>query len=410
MKKSTQIVLSAVLAFSLGIVISACSSGGGSSSSSPATGTQPPPAPTITAPKSLATTTEGAQAASAGVNVAQGATSSGGMLSGLVALGAPKLKIPFASTSVNKAVANFTAKIKPLAAKAQTLRSTLLSAATTTTITQPCTNAGFMTITMDTMTPNNMTFAFNSCQENTDLINGTMILTGATTAGSSSTMQIGTDAAPFTDKTCTDSGCTQFSDVTTAAITMSFTTTVTTSTTDVMTLNGWMQFVDNTVSPATTDREDMSNFSITNAMSTGVTASTVGGGTSSSFDVDTLTLNGSASTTHLETNNDFGEADTFKDLQVKYETDYLTTAYYSIDGLFAIALNPADKCIDGTFNFVTITPMTVDLATGGNTVAGEFTVNNPGGADVVFNSNGTVTVTVNGVTQDYSNFDSLCAF
>ncbi len=402
MKKSTQVVLSAVLVFSLAIFISACSSGGGSSS--PSTGTPPPAAPTITAPKSLATTTEGAQAASAGVNVAQSATSSGGMLSGLVGMAAPKLKIPFASSSVNnKAVAEFTAKIQPLAAKAQALRSTLLSAATTTTM--PCTNAGDMTITMDTM--NNMTIAFNSCQQNTGLMNGTMILTAATTTGGTNTMQIGTDAAPFTDKTCTDTSCTQFFDVTTAAITMSVTTTGTTTITNAMTMNGWMQFVDNTVSPVTTDRENMASFSINDVMST-ATGTTVAG-QSATFNVDTLTLNGSASTTHIETNNDFGEADTFQNLVVKYETDNSTTAYYSIDGLFAIALNPADKCIDGTFNFVTLTPMTVVLP-GGNTVAGEFTVNNPGGADVVFNANGSVTVTVNGVPQDYSSFGSLCSF
>lgn len=405
MKKSTQIVLSAVLVFSLAIFISACSSGGGSSS--PATGTQPPPAPTVGAPKSLATTTEGAQAAAAGVNVAQHSSSSGGMLSGLVAMSAPKLKIPLASAGVdNKAIANFTAKIKPLAAKAQALRSTLLSAATTTSITQLCTNAGDMTITMDMMTPNNMTIAFNSCQENTDLMNGTMILTGATTSVGTSTMQIGTDAAPFTDKTCIDTNCTQFSDVTTAAITMSFTTVVTTSTTDTMALNGWMQFVDNTVSPVTTDREDMTNFSITNVMSTGVTGTTWAG-QPGTFDVDTLTLNGSASTTHIETNNDFGEADTFQNLVVKYKTDNSTTGYYSIDGLFAIALNPADKCIDGTFNFVTITPLTVNLATG-NTVAGEFTINT--NVDVTYSSAG-VTVTVNNgtpTTYTEAELNNLC--
>ncbi len=236
-------------------------------------------------------------------------------------------------------------------------------------------------------------------------MNGTMILTAATTTGGTSTMQIGTDAAPFTDKTCIDTGCTQFSDVSTAAISMSFTTTGTTAITNAMTMNGWMQTVDNTA--ATTDREDMANFSINDVMST-ATGTTVGG-QSATFNVDTLMLNGSVSTTHTEANNDFGEADTFQNLTVTYKTDNLTTAYYSIDGLFAIALNPADKCIDGTFNFVTITPMTVDLSTG-NTVAGEFTVNNPGGADVLFNSNGTVTVKVNGVLQDYSNFNSVCSF
>jgi hypothetical protein len=174
-----------------------------------------------------------------------------------------------------------------------------------------------------------------------------------------------------------------------------------------MTANGYFQFTDDTVTPVATDRQDMANFSITTAISTS-SLPTVVVGQSATFDVYGLTLNGSVATTHTETGNTFGESDTFQNFGVTFSTDNATTEYYSINGTFAIATNPADQCIEGTFSFVTATPIEVDIRTIPVTVAGQITVNS--NVSAVFSSNGVV-VTVNGGTpKTYTEADlnTLC--
>ena len=434
MKKSTQIVLSAVLVFSLAVFISACSSGGGGGSSTPSGtlpppsgGTPPPAAPTVGQPVTLSTTTQGAQAATAGVNVAQQVTSSSGLLSSLVSPGAPKIKIPFASASSNnKAVAKFVSKIKPLVAKAKTLSSSTLSAPTTTTMIQTtdCTDGGTQTLTItmtydDAVNPptvamGNMSMVYNNCQEGADLTNGSVSFSGITgdvNTDFSATITLGSASQPLTDKTCKTTGttidCTQLDDVSTSSIAMSISETVgTNTTTDVMTMNGWMQYVDYTVSPVTTDLQMMTNFSVTDVTSQ-ASAALISGGTAT-FNVDELTLDGTMSSSHSETGNDYGASDAFSAFKVKSMTDSgYTTEYLTIDGTFAIATNPTDKCIEGTFNFATTTPIKTDL-TSGTTVAGALTVNSVG---VVFNADNTVTITVSGVPATYTEADlnGLCS-
>jgi len=397
MKRFGKLALIAVLVLSLSVIITACGGGGGGGGASPST-TPPPPA--IGAVQSLSTTTQGAQAGSAGLNVAQSVSSTGGMLSGLVGSQSPKFKIPFASTSVpNKAVAGLTAKVKPLSAKAKAIRSSIMSAVSTTTM--ACDNVGgTQTMTLDDSTAA-ITLLMNNCQSGFDLNNGTIIIT-------SGNMTIGTAASPFVNKTCTSVDCSAFNTIMTSVLSLSFTESPDLfSTTFLMTINGSIETVDNTVTPSTTDTTSMTGLSMKDVISQ-TTASLISGLTDT-FNVDDLTINGSTAFTHTETGNDYGESDSFQDFKVTTMTDAsYTTAYLSIDGIFAIALSPSDKCIEGTFAFSTTTPLQMDLATG-STLAGEIMVNYD--TNVMFSSNG-LTVTLAGGTPTIyteAELNGLCA-
>lgn len=393
MRRFVLFALIAIMALGLSVFFTACGGGGGSSSSSNSSG--------IT---SINTNTQGVQAASAGVNVAQSMSTAGTGLSDLVGMAAPKLRIPFASSAVKQnAISKFSSRIKPLVAKARTLRSSAIMTAATST-TMSCATAGTETLSID-LTSINISTTFNNCQKGNELLNGTISLAGNDTGG---TVTIGTASSPFTLSTCTNLACTSFSDVITSVATIFTETTngTTGAVTDNMTANGYVQFTDNTVSPSATDRQEMSNFSITTAISS--SSLTTVAGQSATFDVYGLTLNGSVSTTHTETGNNFGEADTFANFVVTFSTDNATTEYYSINGTFAMATNPADQCIEGTFNFVTLTPITVDIHPAPVTVAGRITVNT--NVDAVFNSNGVVVTVGSGTPKTYTEADlnTLC--
>lgn len=404
MKNIRIVVLISVLVLSIAALITACSSGGGGGSSSTTNNnTTTPPPPTVSnAPTSVTTTTQGAQAGTAGVSVAQSVSSSGGMLSSLVSVGghAPKLKLPFASSAApNKAVARLTSKVKPISLRAKGLRSSILSAGSVTTITQLC-DSGSETMTMDMSNLSDITMVMNNCRTGLEIYSGTIIITATN-------MTIGTTASPFVYKTCSTAACASYDEVDTTVLSVSYQTSAgLNSTTDTMTADGYIDSVDNTL--ATTDHITMTSFRMVDVISQ-TTAALYTGGTET-FDVDDLTLNGSVSTSHTETNNNYGESDTFQNFNVKTLTDSgLTTAYYSLNGTFAIALNPSDKCIEGTFSFTTTTPLMVKTNVDPEvTVAGDITVN---GAHVVFTPAGLVNVTVSGTTISYTQaqLNSLCA-
>ncbi len=406
--------LAVLLIASLALYLGACSSGGGSSSTPGSTtntggnntggnntGTTTTTTATVGSPTSLATTTQGAQSAAVGMNLMQSGSSDGNMLSSLVGAGsaAPQFTLPGASTKPSPALAALVKKTGPLAAEARSLRSSLLPVTGTPA---NCAYGGTKTVSYDLS--GNVTLSFASCNDGMDLMSGSMILTNGTPT---STLVVGTSGSPFSDKSCTDSTCTSFSDVTTAVVTITsvMTTGTNGSANEAITADGSVTDVNN--DNQTTDVATLNQFRISIASST-TTTNTIAGQPATFYESD-FSLNGAASTQHTEPNNNYGESITYQNFTISTLTDGATTYYMSIDGTAAVASNPTDLCIDGTFVFHTITPIAMDLTTANSlTVAGEFTINTV--TDVLFNSNGTVTITVNGTPQDINSLYGVCAF
>jgi hypothetical protein len=73
----------------------------------------------------------------------------------------------------------------------------------------------------------------------------------------------------------------------------------------------------------------------------------------------------------------------------------------SIDGTLAYLSQP--DCLSGTYTFSTQVPITINAI--GSVTAGKITVN---GVVIVFNSDGSITATLNGLPVTVPNFASAC--
>ncbi len=400
MKKSVQIVLSAVLAFSLALFISACSGGGGGSSSGGSS--------SIT---SLSTTTQGAQTAAASVSSARSVASSGVQLSSLVNSGsgfAPAFRA-FAGTNMKTtAVSKFVARFSPVMKKAQVMRTSAMgypmaiSCSSSASGTVPNYSNDSMTIDKDASS-GNMTLTFTQCADTTtyQLTDGVMTISGGAT--SSGTFAIGSNTRPFIVADYTpSSGMTTTTDMSQVNATMS---TSTSATGDTMSITGSFEDWDYVLHSH--DKQTMTNLSVNSASTTAMISN-------ATYSVYTLAIDGSESgTTYVSDTSptvNYSENDSFSGFSVADKIPVSGTGndYLSINGTFSISTTPANKCIDGTFSIVTNTDIAIDST--GQTQSGQMTINS--NVVVIFQPYGAVSVSVNGGTPQpftLQELDSVCA-
>ncbi len=122
-------------------------------------------------------------------------------------------------------------------------------------------------------------------------------------------------------------------------------------------------------------------------------------------DAYALSTSGTGTTTTYTTNGTFAESwgsysitATFTDFQLAI-TPGTASEDMSVSGTFSIAFTPA-FCQNGTFTFVTDTPIVFDDSMG-HTTSGELTVN--GATTITYNDDGSITVTTGGQSQKYNN-------
>ncbi len=407
MKRLGVLALTAVLVFSLSVFLSGCGGGGGGGGST---------TPLDTA---ITTTTSGAKSAQASTSAANTATATSFQLSGLADFGSsmavPKLKVPFGTNMNAKMLDKLSTRLSPVLKKARALKALRVSMSGYP-ITYDCatwnTVAGGSTATPNSMTidinstGDTATFTFNSCRSGDTLTDGTMTMQGT---ANSATFTIGSsDVAPFSATTYDYTG-TQVTEVSTLYITMTGGTTGTApNTTATFSINGWFDVADYVLNEH--DKLVFNNYTMKDVMSTTTISSYA-------YDVNTFTINGSWTGTSYSgatgTTVNFSDTVTFYNFGLVFETPAIGSSaiydYVSISGTFSITTTPVDKCIDGTFTIITNTPIQADDTTG-VTSAGQVTIN--GNTVVVFNSDGTKTITVDGVSTGAmadTDLEGLCA-
>ncbi len=139
-----------------------------------------------------------------------------------------------------------------------------------------------------------------------------------------------------------------------------------------------------------------------------------------------MTVNGHMNFTEYDTSSgadvlSFHEKFSYSGLKTRVVWEYTaaTTSYlwkYYIDNTFSIDLYPDNTCFEGTFTFETIDPISLTIIYDSAADSYDYTYSGGhvkvNGADIVYNEDGSITVTVNGVSQDYTDdeLDGMCVF
>lgn len=124
----------------------------------------------------------------------------------------------------------------------------------------------------------------------------------------------------------------------------------------------------------------------------------------------TYTVNGLLRQTYFTSSNEFVSSVELKMLNFiqtameTYDSTYGSIALVTVDGMLGISSEPANACIDGTFDIATTNDIKIkddDL------LDGTVTIN---GATIKINDDGTKTITANGTTEIFSNtqMQDLC--
>lgn len=413
MKRLGVSALIAVSVLGLTVFLSACGGGGGGGGSS------------TPVDSAITSTTSGAKAAAAGTSAANTAASTSFQLSGIASEGSsampvPKLKVPFGTDMNAKMLNKLSTRLSPVLTKARSLKTTSQVSMIGYPVTFDCasslTVSGGSTATLNSVTidlnstGNIATLTYNQCRSGDTLIDGTMTVQGTS---NSATFTIGSsDAAPFSLTTYDPLTGTNVIELSTAYITMTGGTTGTApNTTGTFAANGWFDDKDYTLDEH--NKLVLNNFKVKDVMS----ATTIG---TDAYDVNAFTINGSwtgtvysGSTGTFATTVSAGDTVTFYNYGLLFKTPAIgstaTIDYVSLSGTFSVTTTPADKCIDGTYTFVTDTPIQADDTTGA-TSAGQVTINK--NTVVVFNADGTKTITVDGVStaaMTDTDLKGLCA-
>lgn len=370
-----------VLILSLGLVWAGCSGGGSS---------VPPPTP-------ITDTTQGAQAAALSAAIAEGIVDGNSVLFGFNGMAAPQLPFSTGSnTNIGNMFKKFAAKVKPVVEKA---RSSAAAASAATDVSSYYCSGG---TAMEDITSTTYSLTFADCKDMGTILNGILSIT------MDGTLHFGTTGSPFTIASYEqdmvpgyDYGTLE--DKVTAAFSMtgSGSQTGTTTFTVNMIGNGYFEYEDFTLSTTSKGRLDMTNYSLTYRYDTG------------DMTVADTTANGRVSASYYENSGSgygsalYSETNTFYNLRV-VSTLTASTWTFSINGTVTVDLTP-DSCFEGTFSFVTDTPVTFDLSTLQYT-AGQITIN--GNTVIEFNYDylGGVRVIVSGTRQSFNNsdFDVVC--
>jgi hypothetical protein len=396
MKKSFIATATAVLMLGLAVIFASCGGGGGGGSS----------APVITP---ISTPAQGAQSATAAVSTFRAMSNTGLSLTGITNQSgvplAPKMNMFSAAGPASTPAEKFAAQFAPVVKKARAMRVS----ASGYPMPMTC-SSGSGTIDMDA-SGTSMIMTSNDCRNGDIMTNGIMSVSGIsqTSNSGSGNITVGSDADPFVMTVYSGATSTVIDEVITAVVGMTFSATGT-SQTDMsftMNMNGYFDDVDHVAH--THERQVVNNLSLSGG--TGSTT-TIG---STSYDVASLTLNGTMTGTTYASDTDATISyqvgpNTFTNVVIVDKTPVFGTGdeYLGINGTITVSTTPA-KCIEGTFSIVTNADLQIDGVTG-QTKAGTMTIN--GNVVATFNSDGSISVSLDGgapVVYSQIDLDSMCA-
>jgi hypothetical protein len=396
MKKSFIATATAVLMLGLAVIFASCGGGGGGGSS----------APVITP---ISTPAQGAQSATAAVSTFRAMSNTGLSLTGITNQSgvplAPKMNMFSAAGPASTPAEKFAAQFAPVVKKARAMRVS----ASGYPMPMTC-SSGSGTIDMDA-SGTSMIMTSSDCRNGDIMTNGIMSVSGIsqTSNSGSGNITVGSDADPFVMTVYSGATSTVIDEVITAVVGMTFSATGT-SQTDMsftMNMNGYFDDVDHVAH--THERQVVNNLSLSGG--TGSTT-TIG---STSYDVASLTLNGTMTGTTYASDTDATISyqvgpNTFTNVVIVDKTPVFGTGdeYLGINGTITVSTTPA-KCIEGTFSIVTNADLQIDGVTG-QTKAGTMTIN--GNVVATFNSDGSISVSLDGgapVVYSQIDLDSMCA-
>lgn len=237
-----------------------------------------------------------------------------------------------------------------------------------------------------------LTITFTACREFDEHQNGTVTMpqsfmdtTGGTASGSLSVNMTTISYAP-------GSGYSTKQFESALNMTMAFTSLDMTTGAMNLSMNGSQSQIDYVA--GTSEKQSFGSFSLNMTESSGTSTTTTSMTMNGAVSMDTFT-----GTTFSTIATASGM--TFRNLVLTDVFDSTTfTDTLTINGTYAIKTIPA--CMDGTFVISTQTPLT----TANGVTTGQMTVN---GVVMVFNSDGTVTATINGAPQIITSYANVCS-
>lgn len=373
MKKGVKLLLIALLFLSIAVVMTNCGGGG-----TPSSGT-------------TTNNTQGQQVASASGQSAALAVGSSETFSSLTKVGSSSVGSSVPALRFSKGIKKdaglaITSELAGKFARSQAVQSAVSAvrkavsekAVSSMSGSSTCTNGGSysFTGTSDSATGYfDLSFTFNNCREGSDQYDGNYHLTGTSTS-SSANLQIVLSSFTIYDY---DSANTLVYSMT-ADITLGLYITGSGSTSMTTTADGDITATD--ILSGDTYTLTYTNFVATASVSSSTTTIAVNGAVKQSWTASGTSY--SANVTYTSFN--------------WQDVDYGTYVDTTLSGTIAIDFTPDTYCFEGTFVFVTDTPIRNDN-TAGHNVAGQITIN--GNTVMTWNADGTVTVTVNG-TQVYN--------
>jgi hypothetical protein len=399
MKRSVSGLLTVLLAAAL---LNGCGGGGGGASNpplaNPTTGSSAGSA-VIATPQPITTPVQAAKAADASVTIASQIASSG-----VTNLTSTVLKASSSAPEAGRRIMDIVHSAMDKVNDTRTMKKPIAKVAPATTAPQTitCAGGGDMTIDMpaQTGTQTSLTVTYNNCKESNSLKNGIFSVSYTSDPANpnsmtNAVMTMGSSPAnPFVEIFYSGTTYTTATDKQQQYLSMTFTSTGTATTTMnlAMTMSGYEENYDYAFNKA--DKIEFSNFKF-NAIEAA--------GTVTSLD---MTMNGSekysqySGTTISAASLVAFEDTTFQNFRLR-DASSTSGSQISIDGTLAYLSQP--DCLSGTYTFSTQVPITINAI--GSVTAGKITVN---GVVIVFNSDGSITATLNGLPVTVPNFASAC--
>jgi len=352
--------------------------------------------------------TDGQRAASASTqsaSLAMGSTSTFMGLAdvGMSALGQTNLAVPFPSSIKKDPALAITSDLAGKFSKTHAVAAAVTAAKRAIALRTPhdvtdaitCTDGGNATFTGtydDVALTFDLQFTFNQCREGSTIINGSYRLQGSETNLAITMSNLSVEEY--------DAQMTSVLYAITANVTLGLSASMNSSQTAatlVLTAQGSLTAQDNVQSISY--ELNYNNFSETLSMSQTTQVFT-----------GRIAVNGSIGQSWTIGPDSYSLTVRYTNFTLQID-EYATYDTMTVNGVVSIDFTPNDYCFEGTFVIQTITPVKTDNNVG-YTVEGEVVIN--GSTTIVWNPDGTVTVTVTGgQPQDYSNIDELdstCGF
>ncbi|MCK9418036.1 MAG: hypothetical protein M0R70_01500 [Nitrospirae bacterium] len=396
MKNISKYLLTALVSVALAMTMTACGGGGSSDGGGGGGG------------GAITTNAQGSSASASAAQSTSLASNSGVSLSNIAegsqsGPGASRFKTPLAvkDAKFNKVHAAQTRAMKvqkkKLASALKKAKAAVTANRATVTIPatdDPCEDSGKMTFNGDYDDVSgvfNLTMTYYQCRELDEELNGATSVSGvySTSGNDTITMKLGDadgtiESTDFMARLFT----TGYGDVYATYIAdMTLTGSVSCS-------NAACDTFTSTLSASGTEKYDdyinVYTFTYSSFSFTGSDTTTTAGYTAS------YTINGGISEAWTSGSTAEGASVTFTTFVLTF-TDTATYYEETADGTVTLSFTPADYCFAGTFTIDTVTPVRTSYATG-LTTQGNVVIN--GNVTIVYNPDGTITVTVTGQTSD----------